>query len=537
MVAQAKSFFIGIKKLILEVNLKGLSGKMILLAIAPVALMSIGAVVILLNMQMLTKELTSILTDTVPSLTTSKDLVIEMKTMDLSIWRAFYLKNSPDDAQAFAFDFEDSYQRFNSDLERYMKLDMPEVASKIRSSANDKWKSSSTDFEKFKKLLSDKKFDEAIKTYESNIKPKFSEMSEVLSNVELNNVNLVESEKASAEKISNKITTKSIVIACITVALFSFFAALFITGKITEKLLSITHDLNIQSDITKEQTKEMAVASKTLADSSSEAASAIHETSAAMEEIRTMIHKSNSNAKSTSETSQESVVNLRQGKSAMEEIKKSFVEIKNSNETMMKAVENNNNRITEIIDVINSINSKTAIINEIVFQTKLLSFNASVEAARAGESGKGFAVVAEEVGNLAVNSGVAAKEIADLLKDSHSMVASIVSQSKASMSEVAMEIGQRVDASEKSIEASMILLDQLQEKSQNVNQLVMEISNASNEQIHGVDEVTGAIGNLNVISNQNKDESQRIAKSAEIVLEKAEIVNTISSRLKSIVQG
>ncbi|MBC7465119.1 MAG: hypothetical protein H7256_03945 [Bdellovibrio sp.] len=47
------------------------------------------------------------------------------------------------------------------------------------------------------------------------------------------------------------------------------------------------------------------------------------------------------------------------------------------------------------------IGNKTKVINDIVFQTKLLSFNASVEAARAGEHGKGFAVVAEEVGKLA----------------------------------------------------------------------------------------------------------------------------------------
>lgn len=47
------------------------------------------------------------------------------------------------------------------------------------------------------------------------------------------------------------------------------------------------------------------------------------------------------------------------------------------------------------------IKGKRKVINQIVFQTKLLSFYASVEVARAGESDKGFAVVAEEVGNLA----------------------------------------------------------------------------------------------------------------------------------------
>ena len=68
--------------------------------------------------------------------------------------------------------------------------------------------------------------------------------------------------------------------------------------------------------------------------------------------------------------------------------------------------------------LISEIGNKTKVINDIVFQTKLLSFNASVEAARAGEHGKGFSVVAEEVGNLAHMSGNSAKEITQLLESS-----------------------------------------------------------------------------------------------------------------------
>ncbi|MGZ3788286.1 MAG: HAMP domain-containing methyl-accepting chemotaxis protein [Bacteriovorax sp.] len=530
-------FFSTVKKLIFDIKLRGLSGKMILLATTPVILMSIGAMFVLFNVQAISTQLTAILTNTVPSLTTSKDLVIEMRNMDLNIWKTFYLKSAPDDAQSSIFDFEDAMMRFNSNLERYMKLEMPETASKIRSSADQKWRAYAGDFDHFKKLLQNKKFDEAIKNYEANIRPKFNEIGEILSNVELNNANLIEKEKDSSEKLSNKITKKSILMGCGLAALFSFFMALFTTNKITEKLLNITQDLNKESDMTKKQTQDMVSASKNLADASSKAASAIQQTSAAMEEIKTMIHISNGNAKSTADVSRETVQNLADGKQSMKGIKASFIEIQKANESMISVVDNNNARITEILAVIDSIDTKTAVINDIVFQTKLLSFNASVEAARAGEAGKGFAVVAEEVGKLAVNSGLAAQDISKLLKESHDKVESIVSQTKTDMSKVTVAINQKVQLSEKSIDSSLELLDELQAQSQNVNQLVMEITNASNEQIKEVDEVTKAIEELNVISNQNMKESQQIANSAEVVLDKAQSVNEISNRLKTIVQG
>ena len=52
--------------------------------------------------------------------------------------------------------------------------------------------------------------------------------------------------------------------------------------------------------------------------------------------------------------------------------------------------------LPKVLEIIKTIEDKTKVINDIVFQTKLLSFNASVEAARAGEAGKGFAVVASK---------------------------------------------------------------------------------------------------------------------------------------------
>ncbi len=73
----------------------------------------------------------------------------------------------------------------------------------------------------------------------------------------------------------------------------------------------------------------------------------------------------------------------------------------------MKEINNSTNAIYEAIDII----------DQISFQTNILSLNAAVEAATAGEAGKGFAVVAQEVRNLANKSAEAAKDIKKLVSN------------------------------------------------------------------------------------------------------------------------
>ena len=70
----------------------------------------------------------------------------------------------------------------------------------------------------------------------------------------------------------------------------------------------------------------------------------------------------------------------------------------------------------EINKEVSSINEAIEVIDQIAFQTNILSLNAAVEAATAGEAGKGFAVVAQEVRNLASRSAEAAKEIKNIVE-------------------------------------------------------------------------------------------------------------------------
>ncbi len=78
---------------------------------------------------------------------------------------------------------------------------------------------------------------------------------------------------------------------------------------------------------------------------------------------------------------------------------------------------NTSNSMDEITNQVNLINEAIMIIDQIAFQTNILSLNAAVEAATAGETGKGFAVVAGEVRNLASRSADAAREIKQLVEN------------------------------------------------------------------------------------------------------------------------
>ena len=82
----------------------------------------------------------------------------------------------------------------------------------------------------------------------------------------------------------------------------------------------------------------------------------------------------------------------------------------------MSLASNTTIAMDEISEQVNAINEAIAIIDQIAFQTNILSLNAAVEAATAGEAGKGFAVVAAEVRNLATRSAEAAKEIKNLVE-------------------------------------------------------------------------------------------------------------------------
>ncbi|WP_108061523.1 methyl-accepting chemotaxis protein [Poseidonibacter lekithochrous] len=156
----------------------------------------------------------------------------------------------------------------------------------------------------------------------------------------------------------------------------------------------------------------------------------------------------------------------------------------------------------DINDKVSAINEAIAIIDQIAFQTNILSLNAAVEAATAGEAGKGFAVVAAEVRNLANRSADAAKEITNLVE-------SATLKTKEG----------------KKISDSMIEgFNELEEKINETNQLIDDVTNAAKEQDSKMRFIGDIVDRLDSYTQENTQIAQ---KTNQIAIETNKIASEV----------
>src|SRR3989339_876369 len=247
---------------------------------------------------------------------------------------------------------------------------------------------------------------------------------------------------------------------------------------------SLTNGLELQTEAsTLKQSVEL------LLTSSNQQAASLEETAAAMEEmtsnVQNNVAKSNDMALMATQTdsaAREGAVLASRTASAM----------------------------TEIQSATNSINDAVAIIENIAFQTNILSLNAAVEAATAGDAGKGFAVVAQEVRNLANRSAEAAKQIQELARTAR-------------------------EKSRGGLETSQHMMDSFSLISQKIIQtddMVRDVANASREQMAGINQINDAVSQLDQMTQQNAKTANNVADIAGEILSKTEQFELMLSRIR-----
>lgn len=324
-------------------------------------------------------------------------------------------------------------------------------------------------------------------------------------------------------------------------SIFGFCLALvlgwFIARSISRQLQTLANELGESSTEVSETAQKVSQNGNTLSSSSTQQAEALQETVSAIEEISAMITRNSENAAQSQESASTSLSVAGSGKNLVDDLLNQVVEIQKSTVELVKAVEGGNQEISKIVGVISEIETKTKVINDIVFQTKLLSFNASVEAARAGEAGKGFAVVAEEVGNLAAMSGKSAKEISELLGNSVQMVQKIISSTQTTIEQQAIESKRRVDHGIQIGRQCGESLNEILHGARKLEKIVSEISIASREQATGVAEVSKAMHQMDQGTQMNASVSTMSAASAEQLSVQARQMKLLVERLNKVISG
>jgi methyl-accepting chemotaxis protein len=232
------------------------------------------------------------------------------------------------------------------------------------------------------------------------------------------------------------------------------------TNQTIASLRAVLTEIAVASESINTAAQEIAAGNRDLSARTESQAASLEETAASMEQLTATVSNTAEHARRASTLAVSAAHAAEQSGAAVAE---AF--------SAMSAISESSRKIADIIGVIDAI----------AFQTNLLALNAAVEAARAGEQGRGFAVVASEVRSLAHRSADAAKEIKQLILDS----------------------AYRVELGAKQVTSATDGMQSLQSLAHQVQLSISEISQATDEQAAGLQQVNAAVTSMEQATQRN----------------------------------
>lgn len=210
---------------------------------------------------------------------------------------------------------------------------------------------------------------------------------------------------------------------------------------------------------------------------------------------------------------------------ARNDVDKSLNQLDTSNQDVMTEVENIQKQTQQNNESVEKIIAAVSYISDIADQTNLLSLNASIEAARAGETGKGFAVVAEEIGKLANQSNEASTEISELVN--------LLSYNSSQTMDIMDSVQDAMNDQTKKLVETANIFKQLQEHVSHVADGVDVIRDATVQLGKETNEIGKDIKNLSDIAQRNEDTVKGTISFSDGVLGTVNSVTEMSTEVSS----
>jgi len=281
-----------------------------------------------------------------------------------------------------------------------------------------------------------------------------------------------------------------------------------------DQLRSLVVSINETSEHVSQAADETRSTATALSEASTKQAAAITDATDSINDIVNSMDNVAGNADESSKVAGNSVEIANKGASAVQNTIHGMDKIREQIQKTSKQIKRLGESSQEIGDII-------SLINDIADQTNILSLNAAIQASMAGDAGRGFAVVADEVQRLAERSGAATKQIEVLVK----AIQADTNEAVISMEQTTAEVVQGARLAQD----AGVALEEIEEVSNNLAQLIQEISGAAGAQSKAAVDIASTMGLIKEITTQTSSGTQETSASIGNLTEMAkEMRNSVS---------